>query len=127
MEQQLAEIDINRKSSFAVLSILMNTRLEKANVQLPEVTIKDSLENIRPEYKLFDLQSQQVENNKSLLSTQLMPKISAFGEAGYGRPGLNMLSDNFAAYYLVGLTFKWNFFDWNKNSHDRQVLEVQKI
>ncbi len=125
-EQQLAEIDINRKTSLAVLSILMNKIIEKANVQLPVILIKDSLQVIRPEYKLFDLQSQQIENSKLLSRTQILPKIAAFGEGAYARPGLNFLSNNFSPYYIVGLTFKWNFFDWDKNKKDLEVLDVQK-
>jgi len=125
-EQQLMEIGINRNSSLAILSILINKPIQSANLQLPEIIIYDTIQNVRPEYQLFDLQSQQLENSKLLTKTQRMPKISAFGEGGYGRPGLNFLNPNFEPYYLVGISFKWNFFDWDKNKHDIQVLDVQK-
>jgi len=55
-----------------------------------------------------------------------MPKVYAFVQGGYGRPGLNMLSNNFEAYYMVGANFKWTLWDWNKNRKDRKVLDVQK-
>ncbi len=125
-EQQLAEIYISRKNSLAVLSILIDRNIDKAGFRLPEVEIKDSLQTVRPEYKLFDLQTKQIEDSKLLSGTQIKPKIAAFGEGGYGRPGLNMLSNNFTSYYIFGVSFKWNFFDWNKNNRDRQVLDVQK-
>ena len=126
-EQQLAEIDINRRSSLTILSILVNKPLnETVRFQLPVMEIKDSMQVVRPEYKLFEMQTQRIDDSKLLSKTLLLPKVSAFGQAGYGRPGLNMLNDKFNSYYMVGVTFKWVFFDWNKNSRDRQVLEVQK-
>lgn len=125
-EQQLAEIEINRNSSLAILSILMSKPIQKATFSLPDARVSDTVKNARPEYHLFELQSQQLENSKLLSHTLIMPKISVFGEGGYGRPGLNFLNNNFEPYYIIGVTFKWNFFDWDKNKHDRQVLDVQK-
>jgi outer membrane protein TolC len=49
----------------------------------------------------------------------------AFGEAGYGRPGLNMLNNNFADWYLVGAGLSWNIFDWHKSSRERAEMKLQ--
>ena len=47
-------------------------------------------------------------------------------QGGIGRPGLNMLSNNFESYYMLGASFKWMLWDWNKNRKDRQVLDFTK-
>jgi outer membrane protein TolC len=54
-----------------------------------------------------------------------LPKIFAFSQAGYGRPGLNMLKSDFTSYYIVGISLKWNLWDWSKTSQDRQSISLQ--
>ena len=49
-----------------------------------------------------------------------------FGQAGYGKPGLNMLNDNFDTWYLVGAGVSWNAFDWKNTARKKQVLTLQQ-
>jgi outer membrane protein TolC len=127
VEQQLVEVDINRQTSMNILSILINQPVnESTKLELPVLFINDSAAINRPEYKWFDLQTQRIDDSKQLTGSVLKPKVYAFAQAGYGKPGLNMFSDKFSPYYIVGATAKWNIWDWNKNSRDRQVLDIQK-
>ena len=127
IKQQLAEISADRTKLFQNLSsltftkIATNTKLEK-----PSAPIDFAQQNNRPELKLFDLQSQQVEASTSLLSKNNLPKVNAFGQAGYGNPGLNMLNNSFQPFYLVGIKASWNVFDWNKTKNEKQALAVSK-
>jgi outer membrane protein TolC len=82
-------------------------------------------ENKRPEYQLFDLQQQRVGTLKSMVITKWNPKIFAYGQAGYGRPGLNMLNDDFSPWWIVGAKLTWNFWNWNQNRNERQILDIQ--
>jgi len=127
IKQQLAEISTDRTKLFQNLSsltftkIATNTKLEK-----PSAPIDFAQQNNRPELKLFDLQSQQIEASTSLLSKNNLPKFNAFGQAGYGNPGLNMLNNSFQPFYLVGIKAGWNVFDWNKTKNEKQALAVSK-
>ena len=49
-----------------------------------------------------------------------------FGTLGYGRPGLNMLSNNFGTYGIVGAKLSWNVWNWDQTKTERQVFGVQK-
>lgn len=127
VEQQLVEIDINRKSTFSILSILISKPVpDTLKLTMPELVTTDSTIKSRPEYRLFELQNQRLEDSKQLTGSQLKPKVYAFAQGGYGRPGLNMLSDEFNPYYIVGASVKWTLWDWSKNKRERQVLDVQK-
>lgn len=127
IEQQLDDIKYNRKAAVNILSILISKPVaDSSKFELPLVEMKDSSTITRPEYKLFDLQGKQIEDNKQLISTIRMPKVYAFAQAGFGRPGLNMLSDKFNQFYIVGATLKWTIWDWNKNNRERQILDIQK-
>ena len=83
-------------------------------------------ENNRPEFRLMTLQQNNIKDLKKLYTAQRMPKFSAFGQAGYGRPGYNMLNNDFKTYYMVGLQLHWNIFDWNHVKKEKQVLSIKK-
>lgn len=125
IKQQLTEIQFDKKrllenlSSLTFSSINENTTLVK-----PTITSDFSAENSRPELKLFDLQNEQIEVSKKVVSKNNLPKLNAFGQAGYGNPGLNMLDNSFQTFYMVGLKANWNVFDWNKSKTDQQALSI---
>ncbi|MDP4208055.1 MAG: TolC family protein [Bacteroidota bacterium] len=126
-EQQIAEIEITRKSAINILSLLMSQSVpETAAFELPAVDIADNVQNNRPEYKLFDLQQQRIDASRELTGTVLKPKVFAFAQAGYGRPGINMLSNEFNPYGIIGASLKWTFWDWHKNGREKQVIDIQK-
>jgi len=39
---------------------------------------------------------------------------------------LNMLSNDFQKFYIVGAKLSWSPWDWNQCSRDRKILEIQK-
>jgi len=80
----------------------------------------------RPESDLFISRMMQLENQKNLLQKSRNPKIMAFGQAGVGKPGLNMLSNEFDPYFLTGIKLTWNPLDWKKTSRQKQVLNFQQ-
>jgi outer membrane protein TolC len=59
-------------------------------------------------------------------SAQDKPRVAAFLRAGYGRPGLNALSDNFDTYWLGGVQFQWTPWNWGSTKRDRQVSALQR-
>jgi len=127
VEQQLAEIDIDRKSTLNILSILVNKPVpDSLKFELPIIIVNDTLASNRPEYKLFELQAKRLDDTKQLSSSQLKPKVYAFAQGGYARPGLNFLSNEFNPYYIVGASIKWTLWDWNKNHREQQIADVQK-
>ena len=80
----------------------------------------------RPELELFSNQSKQLNTQMELLDKTRNPKLFGFGQAGFGKPGLNMLNDEFDAYYLVGVGISWNAFDWKTTLRKKQVLKLQQ-
>jgi outer membrane protein TolC len=74
---------------------------------------------------LLDKQQLQVMALKSLTKARRIPVLMAFGQAGYGRPGYDMLNDNFDDYYMVGIRLHWNIWDWGKTKREKQVFDIQ--
>lgn len=127
IKQQLVEINSDKTKLFQNLSSLTISEINaKTKLEKPNTILDFAQKSNRPELKLFDLQSQQIESSSSLLSKNQLPKINAFGQAGYGNPGLNMLDNSFQPFYMVGVRANWNIFDWNKTKSEKQALSISK-
>ena len=127
INQQLIEIKSDKSKLFQNLATLTYSPIENTTkLERPNFIIDLKKESNRPELKLFDLQSQQIETATALLSKNQLPKVNAFGQAGYGNPGLNMLNNSFQTFYMVGIKANWNVFDWNKTKAEKQALSVSK-
>jgi outer membrane protein TolC len=127
IKQQLVEINSDKTKLLQNLSTLTLSEINvKTKLEKPNTILDFAQKSNRPELKLFDLQSQQIESSSSILSKNQLPKINAFGQAGYGNPGLNMLDNSFQPFYMVGVRANWNIFDWNKTKSEKQALSISK-
>jgi outer membrane protein TolC len=82
----------------------------------------------RPELGMLAAQKELVEAQDELDRAADRPRIGAFATAGYGRPGLNALSDNFDSYFIGGvkLTVPLTYLYTGKRRNARDQLEVQR-
>lgn len=127
IKQQLTEIRFDKKRALESLSLLTYSTIdEKVTLEQPKTTPIYNTDNNRPELKLFDIQREQINLSKNLISKNNLPKVNAFGQTGYGNPGLNMLDNSFQPFYVVGVKANWNVFDWNKSKTEQQALTVSE-
>lgn len=118
----------NRKAYIDMLAALIgepideNVIMEKPNTSTQLIT--GQIE--RPELRLFEAQQTDLETQKKLIKTGYMPKLGVFATGGYGRPGLNMLEDKFAAYYIGGVRLSWNFGGLYTEKNDRRIIEASQ-
>lgn len=125
IKQQLSEIQFDKKRLFENLSTLTFTTVsETTTLQKPNLITEENSPNNRPELKYFELQNQQIEASKTVISKNNLPKLNAFGTAGYGNPGLNMIDNSYQPIFMVGLKANWNVFDWNKSKAEKEALTV---
>lgn len=127
-DQQQMELLMSKQTALSLLGILIGTELNENTVlEKPLVeNITDSDTLFRPEEKLFDAQIIKLEQQRKTLGKTNLPMLYAFGQAGYGRPGLNMLNNDFADWYIGGIGLSWNLWDGNKTKRDKAVLQTQK-
>jgi outer membrane protein TolC len=126
-EQLVIELKSNKETVLYALSILTGKTTEQLNnLKLPEELAVADLPLKRPELDLFSKQNELLNANSEILQKQRNPKLFGFGQAGYGKPGLNMLNNQFDTYYLVGLGFSWNVLDWKTTSRQKQMIKLQQ-
>lgn len=128
IEQQLAENEIRRISFLKILSSLTGIEIDKSTVLAqPVLTYDPAGELLRPELKLFDLRKDQLGAGMKLIESKRMPKAVGFATLGYGNPpGSNFFKNEFAPYYVVGASIKWNIFDWNKTRNEKNIITYQQ-
>lgn len=125
IKQQLSEIQFDKKRLLENLSSMTFTVVpETTTLEKPIVITDETSQNNRPELKYFELQNQQIEASKTVISKNNLPKINAFGIAGYGNPGLNMIDNSYQPILMVGLRANWNVFDWNKSKAEKDALTI---
>ncbi len=126
-QQLVIELKSNRETVQYALSILTGKAYElMMNLTLPEEIVSTDKPLMRPELELFVKQNELLDANSQILRKQRNPKLFGFGQAGYGKPGLNMFKSEFDTYYLLGLGFSWNVLDWKTTSRQQQVLKLQQ-
>lgn len=101
------------------LEITVEWQLEKPLAVIPNQVNRSQL-------RVYDLQFQSAEFGMELLKKNRMPMISAFSQAGYGKPGMNMLKDEADSWLLIGAGVSWNIFDWNSSKRKQEKLQVQQ-
>ena len=125
-DQQVGELRSERLSALGMLGILTNQVLDDGTTLAEPVINPKNATIVRPELRYFELLGHKLDQNSQLLQRSRNPRVFGFGQAGYGRPGLNMLKNTAEPYYLVGLGLSWNIIDWKQTGRNREILEVQK-
>ena len=77
---------------------------------------------MRPEMLLFARQNELFDAQQSGITARNMPRFSLFIQGGYGKPGLNMLSNDFEFFYIGGIKLNWNFGHLYSSKNDRHLL-----
>lgn len=125
-EQAKIELKATRKAFVEMLGLFINDSLDENTVfEKPASPI--FTENInRPELLFYDYQKKTFDLQNQLLKAQLRPKFSFFVQGGYGRPALNLLSNDFAWYYIGGLRMNWNFGSLYTMKNQKQLIDINK-
>ncbi len=127
-EQRKIELMANRKGLLDVLSLFLGQDLPESTVlEQPAVNEAALTETIkRPELTLFAYQDSLFKVQEKMVSVKNRPRASAFIQGGYGRPGLNMLVNDFDFYYIGGLRLSWNLGGLYTTKKEKQILSVNQ-
>ncbi len=129
------QLEATRESFRQMLSTLVGEPLpEGMTLEPPVEWLPEAYDGAsRPEFLLFEAQERLLENQKQTLFAANRPKLGAFLQTGIGKPGLNMLKNDFSPYAIGGIRLTWNFggFYTLKNNllkieTNQQALGVRK-
>lgn len=127
LEQKQIELASVRKNFLNMLGIFLHKNLDdNTTLEKPKKLIISETNN-RAELKLFDLQKQALDVQKSMINAKNMPKLGAFFQGGYGKPGLNMLKNEFAPFAIGGVRLNIPITGLYTRKNDLALLETQKL
>jgi outer membrane protein TolC len=133
-QQQESELRAGRQAALARLSSLAGRTLSD-NVRLivpvldgPLADARSRLTTVRarPEYQHFQRTSDRVARQEELTAVERRPRLSAFGRAGYGQPGLNFIDQGFNAYALIGVQVQWRAWDWGTSDRESRARGAER-
>lgn len=126
LEQRQIEVQSLRKNLIETLSLFTKKDFNENTIfEKPEKLLLTS-ENNRTELKLFSLQQQLLETQKSLVESKNLPKLGAFFQGGYGKPGFNMLRNEFDIFYIGGLRLQIPISGYYTKKNDLALLNTQQ-
>lgn len=126
-DQQKLALESDRRAYVQMLSLLTGRDLHgevfKEPKEEPQKT--GSIEIARPELDLYDAQAKQISLQRDQLNINLSPRLNLNIQAGYGRPGLNMLYGEFDPYIVTGLKLQWNLGNLYTLKNDRRKSDAE--
>jgi outer membrane protein TolC len=132
--QAVAEVRAAQGASLAILADLTATRIDSGQaLGEPDVTAlvqhaRTALDSARgrPEFAQFAAARGLLSKQEEARIAADKPRLSLFGRAGYGRPGLNALNTSFDSYWLAGVQAQWSPWTWGTSARDREALHIQR-
>ena len=123
--QHRVELETTRRAYLSMLAAFTGKDLSSETVLLKPAAEEniDRQMNNRPELRWYDAQGKQLHQQEAALNTRLMPRFGLFVQGAYGNPGLNMLKDEFNAYYMAGVRMSWNFGSLYTLKNDRRRID----
>ncbi|OJV19794.1 MAG: hypothetical protein BGO30_00530 [Bacteroidetes bacterium 41-46] len=106
--QRMEELKMAERTYREMLGALTGIESVKSDSFKRPVGDLISSENRRPELEYFKSQLNLIKSQESSIKATTMPRLNLFLQGGYGNPGLNMLKNEFSAYYIGGVRLVWN-------------------
>lgn len=122
VEQQKQQMALSRKNALESLAELTGTSITPETQLVAPAAEMQATE--RPEVQLFTIQKSAILTQQDLLKTGRLPKLSAFAQAGVGRPGYNFLDNDPAFLFQAGLRLRWNLSAFYTDKKDREILSL---
>lgn len=126
-EQQKTELLSDRSTYVAMLEKLTGTNIKPEMLLVPE-TNTDGIfqkEITRPEIAYYDAQLNQNAAQQKQLNSKISPKFNLSLQGGVGRPGLNILKNEFQPYYTAGIKMSWDIGSLYTRQDEKRKLETQ--
>jgi outer membrane protein TolC len=126
-DQRAIELKASRKGLLQTLGIFLNRPMDENTVLTkPTLTAATDTNITRPELKLYNNQSKQLGQQIKLIQSKNLPKTNLFVQGGYGKPGLNLLKNDFAFYYIGGVRVNWPLGGLYTQKKEKELVKINQ-
>ncbi len=125
--QEALNLDNTKRAYIRMLGQLTGLDLgEDAALTKPEPIISETSQIQRPELAMYEAQLKALESQNRQITAGLTPKFGLYVSGGYGRPGLNMLDNEFRPYLTAGVRMTWNIGNFYTKRNDLRLIDTRK-
>ncbi len=125
--QEALNLDNTKRAYIRMLGQLTGLDLgEDAALTKPEPIISETSQIQRPELAMYEAQLKALESQNRQITAGLTPKFGLYVSGGYGRPGLNMLDNEFRPYLTAGVRMTWSIGNFYTKRNDLRLIETRK-
>lgn len=125
--QQTDALCADRLAYIRMLSLLTGQDMSGKELVVPsDAVMVDAGAVSRPELALYAARLRQNEVRMKQLNASISPQFDLTLQGGFGRPGLNMLENEFAPMFIAGIRMQWNLAPLYTRKNDRRKIEIQK-
>lgn len=123
-DKQLTQLAMAHGNGLEVLGLLTGIDTDGKALETPQPAAASGVDlSDNPELHLLETQQKSIMATSRLLQAQRMPRLSLFGQAGFGDPNpFNFFKNESSGFYIAGLRASWNIFDWNKVAREKQDI-----
>jgi outer membrane protein TolC len=124
-----------RRAALAVLARATG-RVVRDDVQLvlPDLAppVRDAMAadpaqlRARPEFAQWQRMRDRLDREATAATLENRPRVALFGQAGYGRPGLNQLRPDATEFWIAGIRASWRPFTWRTADRSAESLRLQR-
>ncbi|MBL7835619.1 MAG: TolC family protein [Cyclobacteriaceae bacterium] len=125
-DQRTTELKAARIAYAEMLGLFINRQLDAGTALEKPKALVVSPEINRPEITLYDSQNKTIDAQYKMLTARNLPRLNLFVQGGYGRPALNMLSNDFEAYYIGGVRLNWSLSGLYTLKKDKALLDLNR-
>ena len=126
--QKRIELESAEAACRQLLALLVGRpEVERAELQAPAFNSGAlSAEIQRPELQALAARERVVDVEEQHIHAALTPQLGVFFQGGYGRPGLNMLDDDFSPFYVAGIRLSWNIGRFYTFGNDKRRMRNRR-
>lgn len=135
-QARLSEVRATRRAALADLERLTGVAIaDSAPLAMPDWsaelrvldTVRDAAElRARPEFAQLALSRARLDKERGLARVENRPRVVAFAEGGYGRPGLNQFRSDPQGFWQAGVKVEWKPFTWGSAGRNEELSVLQK-
>ncbi len=124
-DQRTIELRSASQAYRDMLGLFINRSLDEHIVLEKPEKISASQAINRPELILYDTEKKLFDIENNLVKAKNLPKAGLFLQGGYGRPALNMLKNDFDAYYIGGAKITWSLSGLYTSKKEKALINIK--
>lgn len=126
IDQRNADLIGNKNGLLVMLSWITATELDSNSVLVIPNKGNAFRSVNRPELLIWDAGKKLLDIQSEIIKIRNLPRLNIFIQAGFGKPALNLLSNELDPYFLGGIRLQVPLTSWYNNRNDRQLIKINK-